>query len=138
MSTTPIVFDTNIIVSALLSKEGSPAKIYRIFLTGALTLIYSPQILEEYQDVLYRPYLQIPHADVDIVINAIRQYGKEVWVMPQSVGIMPDEDDRVFYDAAKSTGAYLITGNTKHYPCEPFILTPSEFLNLRLDFTSSP
>ena len=130
MNTVRIVFDTNIIVSALLSKEGNPAKIYRMFLTGALMLIYCPQILEEYQDVLYRPYLRIPHADADIIISAIRQYGKEVWVMPPSVSIMPDEDDRVFYDTAKSTGAYLITGNTKHYPSEPFILTPTEFLNL--------
>ena len=126
-----IVFDTNIIVSALLSKEGNPAKIYRMFLTGALMLIYCPQILEEYQDVLYRPNLRIPRADADIVMSAISQYGKEVWIIPPSVGIMPDEDDRVFYDTAKSTGAYLITGNTKHYPSEPFILTPTDFLDLR-------
>jgi predicted nucleic acid-binding protein len=43
---------------------------------------------------------------------------------------MPDEDDRVFYDAAKTADAYLITGNSKHYPKESFILTPSEFLKL--------
>jgi len=130
MSTVHIVLDTNILVSALLSREGKPAKVYRMFLTRILLLIYSPQIFEEYQDVLYRPYLQIPHIDADIVLRAIRQNGKEVWVMPPSVGIMPDEDDRVFYDTAKSTGAFLITGNTKHYPSEPFIVTPAEFLEL--------
>jgi hypothetical protein len=41
---------------------------------------------------------------------------------------MPDEDDRVFYDTAKTAGAYLIPGNTKHFPQEPFILTPAQFL----------
>jgi hypothetical protein len=41
---------------------------------------------------------------------------------------MPDESDRVFYDVAKTAGAYLITGNTKHFPQEPFILTPAEFV----------
>ena len=41
---------------------------------------------------------------------------------------MLDEDDRVFYDIAKIAGAYLITGNLKHYPSKPFILTPSVFL----------
>jgi len=131
MNMVRIVFDTNIIISALLSKEGNPAKIYRMFLTKALMLIYCPQILEEYQDVLYRPHFRIPRTDADIIINAIRQYGKEVWVIPPSVDIMLDKDDRVFYDTAKSTGAYLITGNSKHYPSEPFILTPTEFLNLR-------
>ena len=39
-----------------------------------------------------------------------------------------DADDRIFYDAAKDNEAFLITGNTKHYPDEPFILTPAQFL----------
>ena len=42
---------------------------------------------------------------------------------------MPDEDDCVFYDIAKYAKACLITGNTKHYPVESFILTPMEFLS---------
>jgi len=129
MNVKRVVFDTNILVSALLSKWGNPAKIYRMFLTGALELVYSPQMLEEYQDVLYRPNLRIPPTDAAIIIATIQQYGTEIWVLPPSVGIIPDEDDRIFYDAAKSSGAYLITGNTKHFPCEPFILTPTEFFN---------
>jgi hypothetical protein len=45
---------------------------------------------------------------------------------------MPDEDDRVFYDSAKLAGAYLITGNAKHYPAQPFVVTPAEFFRLKL------
>ena len=131
MSIRRVVLDTNILISALLSREGNPAKIYRMFLTKLFTLIYSMEILEEYQDVLYRPRLKIPHGDADIVMAAIRQYGEKVWVMP-SVNFMVDEDDRIFYDIAKHSGAYLVTGNTKHYPNEPFILTPTEFLELKL------
>jgi predicted nucleic acid-binding protein len=62
-------------------------------------------------------------------MTAVRQYGEEIWVVP-STYILIDEDDRVFYDTAKQAGAYLITGNTKHYPSEPFILTPSAFLGI--------
>ncbi|MDR3270840.1 MAG: hypothetical protein LBT32_04945 [Peptococcaceae bacterium] len=47
---------------------------------------------------------------------------------------MIDEDDRVFYDAAKSVGAYLITGNIKHFPQGPFILTPLAFLEVVTSF----
>jgi hypothetical protein len=43
---------------------------------------------------------------------------------------MADESDRKFFDAAKTCGAVLITGNKKHYPPEPFILSPAEFLSL--------
>ena len=124
-----VVLDTNILVSALLSRDGNPAKIYRMFAARAFTLVYSIAILDEYDDVLYRPKLRIPHSDIAIVMDAIRQYGEETWAV-QSAHIMPDEDDRVFYDTAKSAGAYLISGNIKHYPNEPFILTPVEFLAL--------
>jgi hypothetical protein len=33
-----------------------------------------------------------------------------------------------FYDIAKAADAILITGNIKHYPDEPFILTPAAFI----------
>jgi hypothetical protein len=42
--------------------------------------------------------------------------------------VMADESDRKFFDAAQSCGAILITGNKKHYPPAPFVLTPAEFL----------
>ena len=130
MSIPRVVLDTNILVSALLSKTGNPAKILDMFLTGALLLVYSTDIYAEYEDVLYRPRLGIPQNDADIVMSAIRKYGVKVFAIP-SVSPMPDEDDRVFYDSAKSAGAYLITGNSKHYPNEPFILSPSAFLELQ-------
>ena len=37
-----------------------------------------------------------------------------------SAAAMLDEDDRVFYDAAKSAGAYLITGNIVCWLNRPF------------------
>ena len=129
MSARRVVLDTNVLVSALLSPNGNPAKIYKMFLSGALSLVFSADIFEEYQDVLHRPRLKIPSNEIEIVLSAIRQHGETVEPKP-STKTMMDEDDRVFYDAAKSVGTYLITGNTKHYPKKPFILTPTEFLKL--------
>jgi len=40
---------------------------------------------------------------------------------------MPDESDRIFYDAAKAVNAYLVTGNQKHYPENTQIVTPARF-----------
>jgi len=125
-----VVLDTNVIVSALLSKVGNPAKILDRFLVGELILIYNEEILEEYEDVLYRPKLKIPQGDVDTLITDILQNGVKVWPKP-SCFQMSDEDDRCFYDTAKEVGSYLITGNIKHYPSEAFILTPKDFLELR-------
>ena len=92
-------------------------------------MVISADIFAEYEDVLHRPRLQLPAADVEIVLAAVRQYAETVQSVP-STDAMPHEDDRVFYDTAKSAGAYLITGNTKHYPQESFILMPTEFLAL--------
>ena len=40
-----------------------------------------------------------------------------------------DAADRVFYDVAKASEAELITGNIKHYPKEPFIISPAAFMS---------
>jgi len=66
-----VVLDTNVLVSALMTPSGNPAKIYKMFFTGDLGLVYNESILSEYDDVLHRPYLRIPDEDADKVINAI-------------------------------------------------------------------
>jgi predicted nucleic acid-binding protein len=41
-----------------------------------------------------------------------------------------DEDDRVFYDTATASEAVLVTGNIRHFPAEPFVMTPADFLSV--------
>ncbi|GHV01426.1 hypothetical protein AGMMS49521_1640 [Campylobacterota bacterium] len=121
------VLDTNVLVSALLSPRGNPAKIYRLFLTEKLKVAYCAEIISEYKDVLSRSRLKIPPDEAAKVIADIEEHGEQVEPL-LSTREMVDEDDRVFYDTAKSAKAYLIAGNKKHFPDEPFILTPTEFL----------
>ncbi len=41
----------------------------------------------------------------------------------------PDPKDVVFYEVALSKeDAYLVTGNIKHFPKKPFVVTPAEML----------
>ena len=43
----------------------------------------------------------------------------------------PDPDDAVFYEVALSKeDAYLVTGNTKHFPKKPIVVTPAEMLEI--------
>ena len=48
--------------------------------------------------------------------------------------ILADPDDTVFYEIVMSAqdkeNAYLITGNIKHFPSKPFIVTPREMLDI--------
>ena len=129
MKSNRVVLDTNVLVSALMSSLGNPAKIYKMFLSETIVLVFSEDIMLEYNDVLYRPHLHIPADDADKVLDAIRLCGERVEPTSSTIPMI-DEDDRVFYDAAKSAGACLITGNSRHYPSEPFICTPAEYMKL--------
>lgn len=43
----------------------------------------------------------------------------------------PDSDDAVFYEVALSKeDAFLVTGNIKHFPKKPIVVTPAEMLEI--------
>ena len=123
-----IVLDTNVIVSAALSPNGNPAKILSLItLNKHIQIYYNDEILNEYNDVLSRPRMNISTEIQVHIINSIIKIGTLKNPIASLI-VMPDESDRIFYDTAKKSGAILITGNTKHYPAEPFIMTPADFM----------
>ena len=126
-----VVIDTNVLVSALWSKCGKSAQILTLILNDLLIPCVCSEIIQEYQDVLSRPHLvfHFNEARVEEIIGKIMADALSVVVKPSSVPFI-DESDRVFYDVAIACSAYLITGNAKHFPHEPFILPPSQFLSL--------
>ena len=69
---------------------------------------------------------------IQLVINAVKQYGIEVF--PQPTGeILVDMDDLIFYEVAmekRDDDAYLVTGNQKHYLIRDFIVTPAEMMEI--------
>jgi len=125
-----VVLDTNIIVSAALSPKGNPAKIINIIAdTDEVQIYYSMAIIDEYQEVLSRERLKIAVETQICITRAIKEIG--ILIEPAASDMpLPDEGDRIFYDTSKTAGAYLITGNRKHYPDEPHILTPAQFIRM--------
>lgn len=124
-----VVLDTNVLVSGLLSAKGHPAQIVNAFKANQFNFFYSAEIMLEYRDVLSRSRFGFEAKDVDDLLDTIATIGFPV--IPEISKIqLPDEDDRVFYDVAKSSGSYLITGNIKHYPSEPLVVTPAQFVAL--------
>ena len=130
---TNIVLDTNIIISAALSPNGNPAKILSLTANeNDMQIYYAMEILEEYKEVLSRPRMNIDAKTQICILNAITKTGILIVPSPSNIPML-DETDRIFYDTAKASNSILITGNTKHYPVEPFIMTPTEFLNEKRD-----
>ena len=123
-----IVLDTNVLISGFLSPQGIPAQILLQAAGGKLQACYNQAILDEYERILSRPGFKFEATPEErrFVVDTLKENGLRCSASP-SVFPMKDESDRAFYDAAKAAGAFLVTGNKKHYPDEPFILTPREF-----------
>jgi uncharacterized protein len=51
------ILDPNVIISALLSRDGTPARVLRAWLEGRFDLIVSPLLLEELERALAYPKL---------------------------------------------------------------------------------
>lgn len=120
------VIDTNVIVSALITKnpQSPPYIVLREVLDGRIIPLYHPDIIEEYIEVLSRSKFHLDPKTIQTVINSIVANG--VKVNPKPTGeIFVDVDDLIFYEVAmekRDDDAYIVTGNQKHYPVRDFIL----------------
>jgi putative PIN family toxin of toxin-antitoxin system len=97
----------------LINDSGNPAKVLSLFYEGEIEVFYSKSIYEEYEIVLNREYFNFDRSKVSKVLNDIIEYGKLINLVA-SVFSMIDETDRIFYDTAKQSNSFLITGNLKH------------------------
>ena len=124
-----VVLDTNVLVSALWTPAGNASTIVNLIFSDNLIPCFDQNILDEYKAVLSRPRLTFSQDKVNKLINEITSRGLSATVMPSKIQL-PDETDRKFYDVAKFFKAYLITGNTKHFPNASFITNPAGFLKI--------
>lgn len=126
------VIDTNVLVSALLSrfKDTSTVQLLQLLILGEITPIYNDEIFEEYQTVLSRSKFGFPDTLIDETLDVIRRYGINS-SRTEASEQLPDPKDVVFYEVALSVeDSFLVTGNTKHFPRKPFVVTPAEMLRI--------
>lgn len=121
-----VVIDTNIIVSALWSKSGAPARILSLIISGGLIPCYDYRILSEYRDVLSRPKFKFTDSEINALLDWIVENGRQVIAEPLNVDFT-DESDKKFYEVAKFCDAKLITGNIKHFPNDKLVLSVPDF-----------
>ena len=126
------VIDTNVIVSSILSSHSDSATVLvrDNILDGKLIPLFNEEILAEYKDVLNRPKFKFPSSLVKAVLDAITSIGLYM-DRTESGELFPDPKDAVFYEVALSKeDSYLVTGNTKHFPTSPIVVTPAEMLEI--------
>ena len=125
------VFDTNVLVSALLSSNTSSPTVALLdhILDRTIVPIYNEEILNEYYEVMRRAKFSFATDRIEAVLAAIRS-GIAADRTPAEWNF-PDEEDIVFYEVALSVDeAYLITGNIRHFPPVSKVVTPAEMLRI--------
>ena len=130
------VIDTNVLVSAMLKWQSVPGKILELAFSGLIIPLFNDEILSEYKNVLSRPKFKLSNELVNSIVNEIEEKGR--YVNEKTLDeYLPDPKDRVFYEVVmeerNNEDAYLVTGNIKHFPVRPFIVTPRRMLDIILE-----
>ena len=127
------VIDTNVIVSALISgnPRSNPMIVMAAVFSGKITPVYNDEILREYREVLTRSKFNLEKQDIDDATAVFEGYGLNLnRTMVVNVDF-PDLKDVVFYEVKMSKAdAYLVTGNKKHFPNHPLVVTPKEMVDI--------
>ena len=128
------VIDTNVLVSALISNHADAATVQLVgrVISGEIVPVYSNEIMSEYREVLGRKKFKFDRDLINYILMAVEKYG--IMVEPSAIEvILPDMTDLPFYEVVmdkRKDGAYLVTGNLKHFPAQPFIVTAREMLTI--------
>jgi putative PIN family toxin of toxin-antitoxin system len=127
-----ILLDTNVVISAGLKPGSVPAPLVMDWvLDGKVQIVTCPWIIGEYCKVAARPKFArygFPPAWLEFLIDASLQLPDPApWAYPT-----PDAKDAPFLALAQASGAWLVTGNPKHFPKADrhgvVVVSPGEYL----------
>lgn len=127
------VFDTNVLISALLIVDSASAKALKLAEDSG-TVLYSLPVLEEISEVLsrpkFRPYLDEKHI-AEFLARIYRSW-REIEIMHAIKACRDPKDDKFLELAVNGEAETIITGDKDLLDLHPFqtiqILTPARYL----------
>lgn len=134
-----VVVDTNVLVSALLSPSGAPAKVLRHWEAEAFESVVSEEILAEYARVLSYPRiagrLKLTSESADELVATLRRFA--ILVEPaRSLHVIADDpdDDKLLACALAGGAEYIVSGDEHLLSLGEYqgvqVLPPAAFLKL--------
>jgi putative PIN family toxin of toxin-antitoxin system len=112
-----VVLDTNVVVSAVLTRGGAEAHALDLAAARKIQLYVTAAALNEYEEVLRRAkFSRVSPKAIDAALELIRR--EAVVVKPkETLEVSADESDNRFLECAEAADAdYLVTGNKRHFP----------------------
>ncbi len=114
-----ITLDTNVLVSAFISKRGGSARLLEIFLTfPEIELILSEPIYNEFRDVMMRQEVRerfnYTIFEVEELVNTLKKIASSVQVRSNHKVVKEDPKDDVIVNTAHDGKADFIVSEDKH------------------------
>ena len=126
--------DTNVLVSALLNFDSNPGQALLAVFGGEVTPLVNETILAEYRDVLTRKKFRFPADLVEVILARLTACSLNLSDVSADYPEVTDPNDRCFYAVTMSErqteDALLVTGNIRHFPVRPFVVTPAQFVGI--------
>jgi putative PIN family toxin of toxin-antitoxin system len=129
------IFDTNVIVSSLLFKNGNPSKAFRYALKHGEVLL-SLELLEELSDVLGREKFDrfVTSDERDEFLETFVEQAMLVEVIERVQECRDPKDDKILELALNGQAEYIVSGDKDLLALNPFrgvkIVTAEEFLRV--------
>jgi putative PIN family toxin of toxin-antitoxin system len=129
------VLDANVIISALLSSQGPPARVLGSWLDGAFELVVSPRLLDKLEPAFAYPKVRarITEAEAQELVDLLRRAASVVDDPAEPPPVRsPDPGDDYVIALAAATRAVIVSGDRHLLGLAAQIpaFSPAEFLAL--------
>ncbi len=129
-----VVFDTNVVVSALLFRQGKLSWLREFWRSEKVIALVSRDTITELMRVLSYPKFKLDSGDIETLLSDYLPFAEVVdqILVTQEAPVCSDPDDQMFIDLALSGGArYLVTGDSDLLSmadlCQFTIIQPADF-----------
>jgi putative PIN family toxin of toxin-antitoxin system len=101
-----VILDTNVLVSALMTRGTPPDQLYQEWRQGRIALVSCEAQLEELRRVLARPFFQqrVRRSEAGSMVNSIRRLAL-MYSFPPALEVSADPDDDYLLALAQASGA---------------------------------
>lgn len=139
-----VVIDTNTVISAPLSENSNPAKIFELILLEEINNFTSPEIVEEISEVFGRDKIKnrLPQDKINFIIDNFKKFSKSVKPRIKLNVIKDDADDNGILECAETAKAdYIVSGDQHLLKLKNYkdikIVSPKDFFEIYLESTKN-
>ena len=109
-----VILDTNVLASGIFFESGIPGKIVIAFIEDKFELVISPEILDEYIEIVTRLQTNFPNVNIDKFLDKIFRLPAMCIAEKLSKPVSQDPDDDKFIACAIASKTKIIVSGDKH------------------------